>query len=173
MTLDFQSLTPDDAPALAEIALRSYRQHYLHLWHDGGAWYIDRCFTVEGLRHEMADPNSRWLLVNRNGEAVGFIKLNVDKPLAGHDNQNALELERIYLVKEATGQGVGQAAMAFVFELARQCGKTLVWLKAMDSSTDAIAAYRRAGFTICGTHYLDFAVMKAEFREMVVMKKEL
>ncbi len=178
INIDFQPLTPADATRLSEVALRSYRQHYLHLWHDGGAWYIDRCFTVDGLRQEMADPNSAWFMVAQDGESaagepVGFIKLNIDKPLAGDDAQHTLELERIYLVQEATGQGVGKAALQFVFDYARQHGKTLVWLKAMDSSTDAIAFYEKAGFTQCGTYHLDFDEMKPEFRGMVILKKEL
>ncbi len=173
MSVTFQPLTPDDAPLLSDVALRSYRQHYLHLWHDGGSWYIDRCFTVDGLRQEMADPNSAWFMVYQNNEPVGFIKLNINKPLDGDESVNALELERIYLVREVTGQGVGKAALQFVFDYARQLNKTLVWLKAMDSSTDAIAFYERMGFVQCGTYQLDFAQMKAEFRGMVVMKKIL
>ncbi|MBC8151620.1 MAG: GNAT family N-acetyltransferase [Bacteroidetes bacterium] len=170
-SIQFRPLAPTDAPLLSEVALRAYRQHYLHLWHDGGAWYINRCFTVDEMRAEMADPNSAWFLVEEAGEPVGFIKLNIDKPLEGDETQNALELERIYLVQEATGRGVGRAALEFIFDFARQRGKTLVWLKAMDSSTDAIAVYTRLGFALCGTHQLDFEAMKREFWGMVVMKK--
>lgn len=173
ISIDFQPLIPADATRLSEVALRSYRQHYLHLWYDGGAWYIDRCFTVEGLRQEMANPNSAWFMVAQNGESVGFIKLNIDKPLDSDETADALELERIYLVQEVTGQGVGKAALQFVFDSARQRGKTLIWLKAMDSSTDAIAFYEKAGFIRCGTYHLDFDEMKPEFRGMVVLKKEL
>ena len=172
-SIQFKPLTPADAPLLSEVALRSYRQHYLHLWHDNGVWYIDRCFTVEVLQREMADPNSAWFLVEQAGGPVGFIKLNIDKPLGDDNDENALELERIYLVQEVTGQGVGKAALQFVFDYARKQGKTLVWLKAMDSSTDAIAFYERMGFVHCGTYHLNFEQMKPEFRGMVMMKATL
>ena len=83
------------------------------------------------------------------------------------------EIERMYLTKEVTGKGVGRKLMEFAIEMARQQHKDYVWLKAMDSSQNAIRFYESLGFEICGTSRLDFEQMKTEFLGMVAMRKNL
>ena len=60
-----------------------------------------------------------------------------------------------------------------MFETAAKLQKKTVWLKVMDSSTKVIAFYTQQGFSICGTHLLTMEQMKAEYRGMFVMKKDL
>jgi len=156
---------------LSDVAVRAYIDHYLHLWYDKGEWYIDKSFSVKNLLRELEDENARFSIIYCNEEAVGFLKLNIDAPL--QDEENALELERIYLTKAASGKGIGKFVLDFVFQIAKEQNKNLVWLKVMDSSTDAIGFYKNNGFEICGTHHLDFPEMKEEFRGMYVMRKFL
>ncbi len=40
----------------------------------------------------------------------------------------------------------------------------------MDSSTAAIAFYKKFGFEVCGTYHLNFPQMKEELRGMYIMK---
>ncbi|MBC3787227.1 GNAT family N-acetyltransferase [Spirosoma utsteinense] len=171
--LDFQLLSVSDAELLAEVALRAYTDHYLHLWHDGGAWYINRSFTPEVLRRELDNPNARFYLVQQHGQPVGFLKLNLHQPSPCQVTVNALELERIYLINAVTGLGIGRACMQFVIEQARQLQKEVVWLKSMDSSHDALAFYGKMGFEPCGTDRLPFEVMKEAFRGMIVLHRTL
>ena len=164
---------------LADLARRAYCDHYLPLWHDNGAWYLQKCFTPEQLEKELGDPNSRFFRVNYQNEPVGYLKLNLAQPESSYIHTdfvppaNSLELERIYFLKKATGKGIGSAAMQFVDDFARQQGKTAVWLKAMDSSHAAIAFYEKQGYRLCGTHRLDFPAMKEEFWGMIILEKKL
>jgi RimJ/RimL family protein N-acetyltransferase len=48
-----------------------------------------------------------------------------------------------------------------------------ILLKAMDSSKDSIAFYKKCGFQIVGETKLDFEMMKEEWRGMVIMKKTI
>ncbi|GAA4470321.1 spermidine/spermine N(1)-acetyltransferase [Nibrella saemangeumensis] len=171
--IELKPVTADAAPQVARVAVRAYNDHYTHLWFDGGSWYVGKCFTPEVLREDMSHPNHRYYLILAAQQPVGFVKLKLHEPLPGHEGLNALELERIYIERAATGQGVGKAVMQQIIDIARQHQKSLIWLKAMDSSTEAIAFYRQNGFVHCGTHHLDFPVMKPEYRGMVIMKKEL
>ncbi|MEJ8757455.1 GNAT family N-acetyltransferase [Pontibacter sp. H259] len=165
--------TTSDLHTLQDIALNSYGDHYLHLWNDGGAWYIERCFSDAALRKELEDPNAAFNLVYADNELVGFLKLNVNKALENYTSEDALELERIYLTKAASGKGVGKQVMEFVKQFAEARNKKVIWLKAMDSSHDAIRFYEQNGYQHCGTYHLDFEAMKPEYRGMVVMKSEL
>lgn len=162
--------TPDDTALLKDIAIRSYKNHYIYLWHDGGEDYLERNFSDERLREEQADPNAAFFLIYSDEELVGFLKLNIDMTLEGLSAQDCLELERIYLLKKASGRGIGSKVVAFTKELARAKGKKIVWLKAMDSSQQAMRFYIQNGFEICGTYRLDMPQMKEEFRGMYIMK---
>lgn len=61
--------------------------------------------------------------------------------------------------------------MQNAFEKAKTLKKKIVFLKAMDSSTDSIHFYRKLGFEVCDTLQLTYPLMKEEYRGMVIMKK--
>ena len=161
-----------DLPTLVEVAVQSYREHYLQLWTDGGAWYLERCFKPAVLAREMAEPGNCFYLIHHGGAPAGFLKINDQHPLEGYPPQDCLEVERLYLLAAAAGHGVGRAVIGFVDGLAREKGRRVVWLKTMDTSP-AVHFYERLGFRTCGHTRLSFPLMKTEFRNMLIMKKEL
>ncbi|MER2997817.1 GNAT family N-acetyltransferase [Pontibacter populi] len=165
--------TISDLHTLQDIALNAYGDHYLHLWNDGGAWYIEKSFSDAALKSELEDTDAAFFLVHDADELVGFLKLNNNKALENYSPEDALELERIYLTKADSGKGVGKQVMNFTEQFARERNKKVIWLKAMDSSHDAIRFYEQNGYAHCGTYRLDFEAMKPEYRGMVIMKKEL
>ena len=171
--IEIRRIGAGDGALLADVAVHAYSDHYLHLWYDKGEWYINKSFSVKNLLHELEDENARFYIIYYNDEAVGFLKLNIDSPLQNEKNTNALELERIYLTKAASGKGIGKRILNYVFQIAREHHKKFVWLKVMDSSAEAIKFYKNNGFDICGTYHLDFPQMKEEYRGMYVMKKSL
>ncbi len=170
--IEVRKLEAKDAVLLSEVAIKAYSDHYLHLWQDGGKWYINKCFTVEILTAELNDSNTAFYLALYDNVPVGFLKLNIDAPLHGKD-KDALELERIYLNKEATGKGIGSQLMRLTIKIAEENNKELVWLKAMDTSEASIAFYEKMGFIITGTYTLPHQLMKEELRGMVIMGKSL
>jgi len=167
-----------NAKELVALSKDIYKEHYLHLWNEGGAdWYMNEYAYPENvLRKELADKNIMYCIAYKNHRALGYLKIKINETLQGFEELNALEVERIYIYKEATGKGLGKQLMNYVFDIARQHKKDLVFLKAMDSSDAAIAFYKSIGFEICGSFQLPmptFEWMKKEFRGMVVLKKDL
>ncbi|WP_266204636.1 GNAT family N-acetyltransferase [Pontibacter kalidii] len=161
-----------DLYSLQDIAIRSYNDHYLYLWFDGGAWYVDRSFKEQTLREELSDPHAVFCLIYADEELVGFLKLNLHKAFENYPAEEALELERIYLTKAASGKGIGREVVKFTREVAAKCNKRVIWLKAMDSSR-SVDFYEQNGFVKCGSYTLPFEQMKPEYRGMHVMKLEL
>ena len=162
--------TAADLPTLVAVAVQSYREHYLHLWTDHGAWYMERCFTPAVLAAEMAGSDSAFYFISRAGAPVGFLKVNDKHPLDGYPPEDCLEVERLYLRAAAAGHGLGRAALAFADGLAREKGRRVVWLKTMDTSP-AVQFYEKCGYRTCAQTRLSFPLMKPELRNMLVMKK--
>lgn len=171
-----KQLSVDDAVELQPVALKAYKDHYLHLWYDKGKWYIEKSFSLTALQSELRQINSLFYLVYYNQQPVGFLKLNIDAPLIINEitlEENALELQRIYLVQEVTGKGIGKVLISFIENVALANHKKCVWLKVMDSSSAAISFYKKTGFEICGIYILPFTQMKEEYRGMFIMRKNI
>ena len=166
--------TEKDINELVRVSIQSYNEHYLYLWHDDGKKYVADNFNPETFQQQILDTNvALFLIYEIEGTSpVGFLKLNIDKSYGDKTKQHALELERIYLLKEVSGKGVGRQVLEFTDQYARERSKKYIWLKAMDSSS-AIEFYGKSGYKIIGDYMLTFPEMKEEFRGMHVMMKSL
>lgn len=168
-----QPVSSTELAQLSAISREAYLDHFRYLWTDQGEWYTAASFNPGVLQSEIRDPDNRFFIAVSGYSPVGFLKLRLSQPVAWAPDKEAIELERIYLLASAAGRGFGKTLLQFCFDFASQFHKEIIWLKAMDSSRSSIAFYLKNGFEICGTHRLDFPLMKEEFRGMVVMTKDL
>lgn len=171
-------ITPIDiscAGELSALAKEIYKEHYLHLWYPGGSdWYMnEHSYSVEILRSEISDTDNLHFIAYKDGRAFGYLKIRLHASLHGFEHLNSMEIERIYLRKEATGKGIGKQLMRFSEEIAVQYKKEMIFLKAMDSSKNAINFYRKMGYTPCGSLVLPFPLMKEAYRGMIILKKDI
>ena len=187
--LTITQLTTADAKRLSVLANRAYLDHYTHLWENSDTtWYREKSFNVTQLQHELSDDNARFFIATDGAEDLGFLKVNLFKPLSIEnvappiftntkfniaEIPNALELERIYLTKSAQYRGIGRRLTELSFDLARARGHDAVWLKVMDTNDDTIRFYEKMGFEKCGAMMLNFEKMKPILRGMFLMKKTL
>lgn len=170
-SLSIQPIGPDQAAELSALCHRIYPQYFTYLWFDDGAWYQAYSYNETKLRAELKDPNVGYYFALVNDQPVGYLKVKPDSPLNGEPG--GFEIERIYFLNEAAGQGLGKQAIEFAFGMARQLGKRYVWLHVMDSSTNSIQFYRKRGFEPVGETELPFGQMKPEYRRMWQMRKPL
>lgn len=163
------------ANELSALAKAIYVEYYLHLWNPGGAdWYMhEYAYHPDKLKAELADANNHHFIVYDEENAMGYLKLKENATLKGFEKHNSLEIERIYLHKTIAGKGVGKQLMLLSEEVARNHKKEMIFLKAMDTSLDAISFYQKMGFTTCGTYVLPFPQLKEELRGMVILNKFL
>lgn len=163
------------ANELSALAKAIYLEYYLHLWNPGGAdWYMhEHAYAPGTLQAELADANNHHFIVYVEEKPMGYLKLKQDAALSGFEKYNALEIERIYLHKSIAGKGVGKQLMLLSEEIARDHQKEMIFLKAMDTSLDAISFYDKMGYAKCGTYILPFPQLKDELRGMVILNKFL
>ncbi len=152
----------------------TYLDHYQYLWEDQGEHYIGQLTQLSVLQKNLADPNQAFYFsYNNEGEIAGFMKLFLDSPVPEDSRQNAACLDKIYLMANATGQGLGKQLMEKGFAQARALGRQWMWLRVMESSEEIQEFYRRAGFEITSTADLNLQYMKPEYRKIHTMVKEL
>jgi diamine N-acetyltransferase len=170
--MEIKPCTESDIQSIIEVYTKSYLETYTYLWFDDGSFYMNLSFNLERIKVEISDPNSHFYLVQYEEKNVGVIKINIDKKSEDFSAEEAMELERIYFIKEAAGKGFGRESINFVIDYARQRNKKLLWLKAMDSSA-AVAFYKKMEFNIVGQSFLNYSEMKPEYRGMYLMHLEL
>lgn len=165
-----------DAAMLAKLAKEIYKQHYLHLWHTGGAeWYMETyAYALNKIEKELENENNEFIIAVENGTSIGYLKLVLVAELTNHECMNTMEVERIYLHKKAIGKGLGKKLLEVALDKARELKKEIIFLKAMDTNTEVIGFYKKAGYSICGNIQLpmpEFSLMKKEYRGMVILKR--
>lgn len=163
-----------DISLLSAVGLQSYQEHYLYLWtaYEFANWYMQRSFSEESLHQQMQDKNTIFYLVVVNGKNAGLVKLNKNKDMNGAENKCCIELERLYLLKETTGTGVGKKAVQQIIQSARSEGYQTLWLKSMDSST-AVSFYQKLQFKILGREVLPYDGFKDEYRGLLTLSLNL
>jgi len=159
-----------DIDTLIEVAHKTYKEHYQYLWKDKGEHYIKTSYHPEAFKKEMQDKNVGLYLVTQESAIYGFLKLNFDASFNEYTAQEALELERIYLLKKAKSKGIGKAVMKAVDTIANNLNKKVIWLKTMDSS-GVDTFYERCGYTICGETILKEKEIYSQFQRQLIMKK--
>jgi diamine N-acetyltransferase len=157
---------------LSSLAKEFYLPHYTHLWLDGGKSYAEYSFSEEKLKREMSYQTSAFYWIQLDNQPVGFLKLRLDEALPTPPQDDALQLERLYLRQGTTGGGIGSEVMNFVKQVAKQNQKKWIWLNVMDSSP-AIQFYQKHGFETFDKVQLEFEAMKQEFRGLLRMRLAL
>lgn len=84
-----------------------------------------------------------------------------------------MELEKIYVLPECKGLGIGKLALKEIIYIAEQQGKKNLILDVIDTNRSAIAFYQKLGFEQHGTTILDVPYFKEELKGMNIMVKVL
>ena len=119
--------------------------------------FLAQTFTKEIISNEIRDQNASYFITENNGNAIGYFKLRrnnfVENTLAG---ENAIELQRIYLLASEKGKGLGKLQIAKSIEIAQKEGYTIMWLGVWEKNLNAIKFYKKMGFEIFSKHSFDF-----------------
>jgi GNAT superfamily N-acetyltransferase len=152
---------------------KSYLQHYLHFWSDGDpSPYINESFTKEVLRTAHKNKNAKYFIIYSKAIPVGIIKIVLNQEVGNSSKEESLLLEKIYILKEYSGKGIGTKVLTFVEDFARKHNKKIVWLDTMVKGS-ATAFYLKNGYKIQSTKYLDYENIVDTKREMYIMSKKL
>jgi putative acetyltransferase len=127
----------EDNIPLAKIIKSVLKEHDAH--HGGTAFddpETDRMFETYQVF------NSRYFVAELNGRLVGGAGIH---ELNGKEKEYC-ELQKMYLLPETRGVGIGKALMETCLEFAKQSGYQYCYLETLCSMKAAQALYRKFGF---------------------------
>ena len=114
--------------------------------------YLDGDFSLEKLTAELNDKNSEIYFATLDNNVIGYLKLNFGQSQTELKDDKALEIERIYVLKEFHGKNVGQILYEKAMQIARQTNANYVWLGVWEENPRAINFYKKNGFVEFDKH---------------------
>lgn len=142
---------PGDAALLAAIGSSSFRDAYSE--HSKPAdleAHLEDNFSQRAVQEEIAGGRCTYLLATVNDAPCGLAKFRAAEcPVPGGDD-NALELQQLYVLAASQGHGLGRKLIERVGDAGRQQGVAGIWLSAWEFADWATGFYTRAGFAAIG-----------------------
>lgn len=153
MKVALRRATPGDAPSLAVLAERTFRDAFgARNSPENIDFHCAKHFSPDIQAREINDRGLVTMLAVENGEFIGFSQLALAKPQAHVAGERPAELHRMYVVTERQGKGVAQALMEQAIADAAAAGADCLWLGVWEHNPRAMAFYRKSGFEIVGSH---------------------
>lgn len=116
------------------------------------AKYLEEAYAFEKLSAELNDPNSLFYFAELGSKVIGYLKLNFGASQTELKDNSALEIERIYVIKDFHGQKVGQLLFDKAIEVAKEQHVDYVWLGVWEENKRAIQFYLKNGFVAFDQH---------------------
>jgi len=163
--------TVEDAALLADISCKTFYDTY-HAYNtkEDMEMFLLEHFNLELVIKELNNTDNIFLLVYDNEQLCGYAKLSETKTPDQLKNISALEIARIYSIKEKIGKGVGKILIEGCISIARKKNKKMIWLGVWKQNPRAIAFYQKNGFEIFSEQ--DFVLGK-DVQQDWLMKKLL
>jgi Acetyltransferases len=114
--------------------------------------YLEDGFSLDKLTAELNSKNSEFYFAELNNEIIGYLKINFGESQTELKDDKALEIERIYVLKDFHGKKVGQLLYDKAIEVASQTNADYVWLGVWEENPRAISFYKKNGFVEFDKH---------------------
>ncbi|MGY3055602.1 ribosomal protein S18 acetylase RimI-like enzyme [Pedobacter sp. UYEF25] len=108
--------------------------------------YLAASFSVEKLTIELSDYNSEFYFATIDSEIIAYLKINFGESQTELQDDNAIEIERIYVLNRFQGQKVGQIFFNKAVDVAKERNAAYIWLAVWEKNLSAIGFYKKNGF---------------------------
>lgn len=162
--------TPEDAATIARLGRITFTESFGYLFsahaHELHA-YLETTFGVAKIEQSLRRPQNLYWLAFAERRPVGYAKLKHPSPPRGMPD--AAQLQKIYLLHEHVGAGLGTRLLTHVLLEAQQRAPT-IWLDVLRENTRAAGFYQRHRFAPIGqdtypigSQTFDFILMAKHF----------
>lgn len=114
--------------------------------------YLNTSFATEKLLGELNNPNSEFYFAQEFDKIVGYLKVNTGDAQTEQKEEDAFEIERIYVDAQFLGKKVGQLLFNKAIEIANTKKAAYVWLGVWEENHRALAFYAKNGFVPFDKH---------------------
>jgi ribosomal protein S18 acetylase RimI-like enzyme len=114
--------------------------------------YLEEEFSINKLIGELEDKNVQFYIASFENKFIGYLKLNFGLSQKEIKENNAVEIERIYVLKEFHGKKIGQLLFEKAVKIALEKKADFIWLGVWEKNHRAIHFYKKNGFVEFDKH---------------------
>jgi ubiquinone/menaquinone biosynthesis C-methylase UbiE/GNAT superfamily N-acetyltransferase len=146
-----RTASASDAVLLAEMGAETFSDSFAaQNTPENMAAYLAESFGPVQQALELAEPDSKFLIVEDAGQPAGYARLKFGHAPAEVSAHHPVEIGRFYARKPWIGRGVGPFLMQACLAEAQQAGCDVAWLDVWELNPRAIAFYIKWGFAAVG-----------------------
>ena len=159
MQVSLRKINQDDIPVLSRIARQSFYDTFTGTCTEADMQgFLDTYFTEKKLSAELEEKGSHYLFAEADGHPVGYMQFMEDyRSFPFMKKWKALELKRIYVLKEYHGLKIAQTMMDHLLSFAQDNQYEVIWLGVWEHNLRAQQFYAKYGFLFSG-HTHDFPI---------------
>jgi diamine N-acetyltransferase len=161
----------NDAPVLTELGVTTFCEAYSEFnKKENVESYITLELNIGRITEELSNEDNVFFIATYKDIPVGYSKMRTIKKPGELADNNPIEIERIYVLKDYYAKKIGSALMKTCIEHARSKQHDVIWLGVWEHNHKAINFYRSWGYELFSSHIFRFG---NEDQTDVLMKKVL
>lgn len=169
--IEIRKVTITDLDQLQKIARMTFSESFAsYNTEDNMRKYLDEEFSTAKLKTELNDRNVEYYFATEDNNVIGYLKINLGEAQTELQEDNAVEIERIYVLREFFGKKVGQILYDKAVEIARQKKADYIWLGVWEKNARAINFYKKNGLVEFDKHIFKLG---EDLQTDIMMKWEL
>lgn len=151
--IKIQKVSIDDIAQLQSIGRQTFYETFSAAnTQENISKYLNEGFSIEKLTAELSDENTAFFFATFQQNVIGYLKLNFGQSQTELQDNNAVEIERIYVLKDYHGKKVGQLLYEKAIEIAKMNNANYIWLGVWEENPRAISFYKKNGFVEFDKH---------------------
>jgi ribosomal protein S18 acetylase RimI-like enzyme len=171
LNIEIVQINHSQIAALQQIGLKTFAETFAESNSaENMAKYLEEAYAYEKISAELNDANSFFYFAMLDEKVIGYLKLNMGVSQTELKDNDALEIERIYVLKEFHGKKVGQLLFDKAIQIAKEQHVAYVWLGVWEENKRALQFYTKNGFVEFDQHVF---VLGDEAQTDIMMKLEL
>ncbi|WP_088103034.1 GNAT family N-acetyltransferase [Halalkalibacter urbisdiaboli] len=153
MTVKIKKCNLEDLQILQQISIETFNDTFKDQNSpENMKAYLERAFNLKQLKKELSNLSSEFFFVYVNNEVAGYLKVNTNDAQSEEMDEEALEIERIYINNNFQKYGLGKYLQNKAMEIAMERNKKKIWLGVWEKNKNAISFYKKMGFVQTGAH---------------------
>lgn len=169
MSIEVKKCTVEDLQILQKVSVETFRDTFQDQNTEEDLYnYLEKAYNTEQLTSELLNQQSEFYFVFNGNDLAGYLKININEAQSETNGEDALEIERIYVLPQFKGKGLGKILIQQAVGRAQFHRKTNIWLGVWEHNQAALAFYKKLGFVQTGAH--SFFMGKDEQTDLILTK---
>ena len=142
-----------DLETIQEISKRTFIETFIEVnTPENMDNYIQENFNAQQIALEINNPESAFYLAILDHQAIAYLKLNFGNAQTEIRSSQAMEIQRIYVLKNFHGKKIGQLLLNKAIKIGQESGVETIWLGVWEKNHKAIQFYNNNDFVEFDQH---------------------